>query len=141
MSPAPHTDRSDRLTRIVEESIRVANALEEVLQQERRALENRDAAALGSAAGEKRIRVAALEALEAKRKALHDVAPPEDSWNRFLSIVSRCSSLNMTNGAIIRLRRQQISETLRAVSGSGAETYGPSGTEPSSHPRRPLAAI
>jgi flagellar biosynthesis/type III secretory pathway chaperone len=155
MSTAAQTIRNERLERIIEESISEVNALEQALRQERRALESRDATALGIAAEEKHARVAALEALEAKRTVLlsggtsegspashlHGNTAAQERWQYFLSVVSRCSSLNMTNGAIIRLRRQQISDTLRVVSGSAAETYGPSGAESSSRPRRALAAI
>jgi flagellar biosynthesis/type III secretory pathway chaperone len=152
-------ERRASLERIVEDGIIEAGALEHALLDERRALESRDATALGQAADEKRLRVARLEALEAARKAAAKscVADQEQAgpatghdrseamtggrWQNFLAIVGRCNTLNMTNGAIIRLRRQQISDALRAVSGTAEETYGPSGAEPSSRPRRALASI
>ena len=116
-----------------------------VLQDERRALQNRNAEALGIVAEQKRDRVAGLEALDAKQRAVEtsvdETGRPRDRWNSFLSIVGRCNTLNTTNGAIIRLRRQQVGDALRLVSGSGAETYGPFGTESPSRPRRALAAI
>lgn len=146
-----------RLARIIEDSIREACALERALEDERRALESRDAAALGTAAQEKLSRVARLEALEAQRKAAsleaqgtpehrHSRMNPagaliEGQWHKFLAIVGRCNTLNTTNGAIIRLRRQQITDALRVVSGTSAETYGPSGAESTSRPRQALAAI
>lgn len=143
--------------RIVKDSIREADALEKALEDERRALESRDAAALGAAAEEKRRRVARLEALEAARMAatpqIAAVAerPPAgadpavtasaEQWQRFLAIVARCNALNTTNGAIIRLRRQQVGDALRVVSGTGAGTYGPSGSQSTSRPRKALAAV
>jgi flagellar biosynthesis/type III secretory pathway chaperone len=136
---------SARLSGIIEDSIREAGALEHALEDERRALENRDAAALGAAAEEKRHRVARLEILEAERKTASSrvQGTPEQTaqWRKFLSIVGRCNTLNTTNGAIIRLRRQQITDALRVVSGTRAETYGPSGSESTSRPRQALAAI
>lgn len=156
--PAAADERRARLERIVEESISEALALELALQAERNALEARDDAALGSAAEEKRIRVARLEQLEADRKtagttpdAVQDLAAapvdvaadvlPAGRWQNFLSIVARCKRMNTTNGAIIHLRRQQVNDALRLVSGMGTGTYGPSGAEPSSTARRTLAAI
>lgn len=134
-----------RLGRVMEDSIREVDALERALQDERRALENRDAAALGTAAEEKRRRVARLEALEAKRKVASSEVQgtPQQSaeWRKFLATVRRCNALNTTNGAIIRLRRQQITDALRVVSGTRAETYGPSGSESTSRPRQALAAV
>jgi flagellar biosynthesis/type III secretory pathway chaperone len=146
-----------RLRCIIEDSIREADALERALEDERRALENRDAAALGAAAEEKRHRVARLEILEAERTAAtpeshgardsarFPMSPDrgllEGQWRKFLTIVGRCNTLNTTNGAIIRLRRQQITDALRVVSGTRAETYGPSGSESTSRPRQALAAI
>ena len=148
---------SVRLERIIEDSISEADALERALEDERRALESRDAAALATAAQEKLSRVARLEALEAQRKAANPEvqgAPeqshprtipggtlPEGQWRKFLGIVGRCNTLNTTNGAIIRLRRQQITVALRVVSGTSAETYGPSGAEATSRRRKALAAI
>ena len=145
MLASSETTPTDRLARIMEDCIREARALEQILRDERRALENRDARALGIATEQKRARVAALEALEAKRRAVETSVDgpgrPQDRWNSFLSIVGRCKTLNTTNGAIIRLRRQQVGDALRLVSGTGTATYGPSGTESSSRSSRELAAI
>jgi flagellar biosynthesis/type III secretory pathway chaperone len=143
--------------RIVKDSIREADALEKALEDERRALESRDAAALGAAAEEKRRRVARLEALDAARMAARPQVPAAaerppaaadptatasaDQWQRFLAIVARCNALNTTNGAIIRLRRQQVDDALRIVSGTGPGTYGPSGSQSTSRPRQALAAV
>jgi flagellar biosynthesis/type III secretory pathway chaperone len=136
---------------IVSDSIREADALEKALEDERRALENRDAAAIGAAAVEKGRRVARLEALEAARIAetpripaaaeRPPAAADAAQWRQFLAIVARCNALNATNGAIIRLRRQQVGDALRVVSGTGAGTYGPSGSQSTSRPRQALAAV
>lgn len=130
-----------RVERILEDSIDEALALELALQAERVSLEARDDAGLRAAAGEKELHVARLEQLDADRKAsgitdLHAGA----RWQAFLSIMARCKRMNTTNGAIIHLRRQQVNDALRLVSGAGAGTYGPSGTE-SSSAGRALAAV
>jgi flagellar biosynthesis/type III secretory pathway chaperone len=143
--------------RIVKDSIREADALEKALEDERRALESRDAAALGAAAEEKGRRVVRLEALEAARIAASPRVPAapghspagrdpavtasSEPWQQFLAIVARCNALNTTNGAIIRLRRQQVGDALRVVSGTGAGTYGPSGSQSTSRPPQALTAI
>ena len=156
MSVASPDAERVRLECIIADSIREADALERALDRERLALERRDAAALAMAAQEKLTRVARLEALEAQRQASNPevLGAPEQSgirtklsgtvpgqWRNFLAIVGRCQTLNTTNGAIIRLRRQQVTDALRVVSGTTAETYGPSGSESTSHSRRALAAI
>jgi flagellar biosynthesis/type III secretory pathway chaperone len=140
MSTAPD-DRQARLERNVENSISEALALELALQAERHALETREDVALGSAAEEKALRVSRLEQLEADRKAFAAAdSLPTARWQAFLSIIVRCKRMNTTNGAIIHLRRQQVNDALRLVSGTGNGTYGPSGTE-SSPAGRALAAI
>jgi flagellar biosynthesis/type III secretory pathway chaperone len=143
-----------RLLCIVEDSIREADALERALQDERRALESHDAAALGTAAQEKHHRVTRLETLDAERIAASSeikgapeqysqVNPdlPQGPWRKFLAVIGRCNTLNTTNGAIIRLRRQQLTDALRVVRGTSTETYGPSGSESTSRPRQALAAV
>lgn len=142
--------------RIVTDSIREADALKKALEDERQALESRDATALGAAAEEKRRRVARLEALEAARLAAVPQNPADaespfgadptvttasDQWQRFLAVIARCNALNTTNGAIIRLRRQQVGDALRVVNGTGSETYGPSGSQATSRSRQALAAV
>jgi|SRR5690606_3789801 len=139
--PAAPDERLAKLEHNVESSISEALALEFALQAERNALETREDAALSSAAEEKSLRVARLEQLEADRKAFPAADPLSAArWQTFLSIVARCKRMNTTNGAIIHLRRQQVNDALRLVSGTGAGTYGPSGAE-SSPAGRALAAI
>lgn len=134
-------ERKAKLERNVENSISEALALELALQAERHALETREDVALASAAEEKTLRVSRLEQLEADRKAFAAVdSLPSARWQAFLSIIVRCKRMNTTNGAIIHLRRQQVNDALRLVSGTGNGTYGPSGTE-ASPAGRALAAI
>lgn len=130
------------LARIMDESLEGANELLGILQDERQALENRDTEALGVAAERKQKCVGRLEALETKRRtATGSLRPVAEGWTRFLSVISRCNELNATNGAIIRLRRQQIAAAVRLIGGGAAETYGPSGTESLSRAGRALAAV
>lgn len=136
------------LERNIDDSIEAALALEQHLQAERLALESRDAEALGIAAGQKQERVKALELLERERSAAvtaGHAAPEPRHWLRFLSIIRRCNDMNTTNGAIIRLRREQVSAALKVVSASPDDayghTYGAGGTEAASRSGRSLAAI
>ncbi|HWM28040.1 MAG TPA: flagellar protein FlgN [Woeseiaceae bacterium] len=130
------------LARIMDESLEGANELLQILQDERQALENRDAEALGVAAEGKRKCVGRLEALETKRRtAAESLQPAAERWQCFLSVISRCNELNATNGAIIRLRRQQIAAAVKLIGGGAAETYGPTGTESPSRAGRALAAV
>jgi flagellar biosynthesis/type III secretory pathway chaperone len=142
MSASPD-ERRARFERIVEDSISEALALELALQAERHALETRDDAALGGAAENKAIHIARLEHLEAERRGFPaaDLLPGAGGqWQALLSIVARCKRMNSTNGAIVHLRRQQVNDALRLLSGTGIVTYAPSGAETPSAGRA-LAAI
>ncbi|MEX2257915.1 MAG: flagellar protein FlgN [Woeseia sp.] len=151
-SPSQANNRI-RLERIADDSIGQAHSLEQALQNERYALETRDTPALGATAEAKREIVARLEALESQwQSAMADlpgVSPAGDDGShdddprrqQFMTVVARCKDLNQTNGAIIRLRRQQLKDTLRIVSGSTTETYDPSGVEAAPVSRPALARI
>lgn len=157
---SPSATRS-AIGRIVGESRRAAEALESALQDERAALEANDADALGTATSAKHEPVSRLAALERERATVaraagFDPGPGAmdallgwcdleaalaDEWRRFLDVARHCERLNTTNGAIIRLRRQQVMAGLAILRGGDVspETYAASGVEAGSLGGRALA--
>lgn len=158
--PSRSATRS-RLARIVADSRRHAEALLAALENERSALAANDAEALGSAVTAKHGPVSKLAALEqeradASRDAGFEPGPVgmdavigwcdeesllADGWSRFIEIARDCERLNTTNGAVIRLRRQQVMTGLAILRGGeyGTETYAASGVEAGTPGRRALA--
>jgi flagellar biosynthesis/type III secretory pathway chaperone len=136
-----------RLERIIGQGIAAMARFGELLQNERKALESRTTAALTAATTDKQECLATLEELERERLACCADAgfeangwadclagcDPEGrlakEWQRYLEFATASNTANLTNGAIIRTRQQQISTTLAALCGGGeADTYGRSGT-------------
>lgn len=136
-----------RLSRMLESGIEAASMLGTHLAAERTALEQHDAAALEIAARDKQHGLLTLELLENERFALLNECGYKDDqdgmremqtwcdqdgvlearWQSYLAVAKECQQANLTNGAIMRLRHQQIASALAALSGSSPQTYGPSG--------------
>ncbi|MEQ8207865.1 MAG: flagellar protein FlgN [Woeseia sp.] len=140
-----------QLETIIEGGIDGTSRLVAILGRERAALEAQDAGLLLELAAEKQGCLSELEELETQRTGLlqqhnfsNDNAGMQsllagtrsaDDWQRYLDLAARCQAENQTNGAIIRLRHQQISATLAVVSGERQSTYGPSGDRPAAQSR------
>lgn len=131
---------------LLDDGCAAAGAFGDALRQEFEALEAGDVDALSAAAAGKQECLAALEALESRRRELlagqglgddaagmdrliatADVAGLDGRWRRYLELAGECRQANLKNGAIIRLRRQQARSALLALSGSAPPTYGPQG--------------
>ncbi|MGB5346968.1 MAG: flagellar protein FlgN [Woeseia sp.] len=148
MTSMTPSDTRNRLAELLEAGIGATDALRVQLTAERQALEAQDSAALELAAGAKSHCLQTLEQLEQDRLAfLSDCGFSNDNngmqalcksvdntdklavtWQRYQALARDCQQANMTNGAILRLRHQQIAAALAALSGRRAETYGPAGT-------------
>lgn len=150
-----------QLVELIGDSVYQALGLRESLEDEFRALEAQDMDALGAAVENKARCTAGLEALEERRKACCAEAGfepgPEQmqrvtewcdadsvlasSWEHLLEIAAECVALNITNGAIIRSRRQHVESSLAVIRGGspGAGTYSPAGAVPESGNQRSLA--
>ncbi len=149
MSRASPEETRARLERVVSDSISCARGLKKALADERRALEDRDTDALGRIVERKDARLKELFALEKTRAGVcvdagfgadpdamlrvvewcdHDATIQTD-WGRFRELAEELGSLNLTNGAIIRLRRKQVSDALALLRGDDGvtDTYGPDG--------------
>ena len=152
------------LEHVVGECVHCALGLKDTLIEERDALRRQDSAAILDAAARKSSCIEQLEALDRKRADLSEAcgfgrSPAEmqslakslcdedhgdsvilNCWNHFMEIAHRCFDLNTSNGAIIRVRKTQITRSLAAIHGDTADdtTYGP-GTGSRTERARPLA--
>jgi len=146
---------------IIGDSIFYALGLKESLQEERKALEAQDMDALQAAADGKSACVENLQALDARRidlceksgfagvveqmQELIDWCDEDDAinsrWAHLMVIAAESSALNMTNGAIIRLRQKQFESSLSVLRGvkPGTDTYGRNGSASGHSDRNSLA--
>ncbi|MDH4047918.1 MAG: flagellar protein FlgN [Gammaproteobacteria bacterium] len=160
MSLSASTAR-ERLQKVLGDSVHCVLDLRDVLLQERGALEQRDTALLGKSADLKESCIRKLAAFEDARgeisrdagfsASLDDMsaltewcdkdAVIRNCWSQFTEIARECDALNSTNGAIIRVRRQQILAGLALLRGGEVpvESYGIKGSETTGFGGRELA--
>lgn len=146
---------------ILGDSVYHALGLKETLDDERKALEAQDAGALLAILEQKELCVRELRKLDEQRSELCAAAGfpagPEqmdgmlewcddndavaNTWQHLMEIATECNSRNLTNGSIIRGRKQQIDAGLAVVRGgaSNVDTYSRNGMEPSGASLRPIA--
>ena len=158
--PAPAEIRAQTVE-IIGDSIFYALGLKESLQEERTALEAQDMDALRAAVDGKSACIENLKALDTRRielceklgfvgpakqmQELIDWCDEDDAinsrWEHLLVIAAESSALNMTNGAIIRLRQQQFESSLSVLRGvtPGTDTYGRNGSASGQADRSSLA--
>lgn len=163
MTTPSSADLRKRLERILGDSLQQAENLDNALQAERAALSANDAGCLAEATAAKGEPIARLAVLESERatvsrEAGFDASPAgmdalfescdENSlltslWHRLIALASTCEQRNATNGAIIRLRRQQVRAGLAILRGGeiAAETYVPAGVEMRPPGGRALAQV
>lgn len=150
-----------RIVDVIGDSVYQALGLKEALEDERRALEAQDIDALNAIVDSKTSCVQELQRLDHQRADLcrqwgfedgpHQMTAliewcDEDQlissrWEQLMVIAAEGSALNMTNGAIIRLRQQQIDASLSVLRGGspGADTYNRQGGDAGDHQSRSLA--
>jgi flagellar biosynthesis/type III secretory pathway chaperone len=150
-----------QIVEIIGDGVLQALGLMETLQDERKALEDQDMDALKSAVDSKGKCVDALRTMEDKRRSLCIAAGFPDGpdqmvqmlewcdegsviascWQHLMDVATECNTLNMTNGAIIRGRKQQIETSISIIRGGQPEmdTYNRSGREPQGHHLRSIA--
>ena len=143
------------------ESIQIALELRNLLKEERAALERKDTLSLSETAVRKKVCVTGLEDLDTSRNAISKafgfgINPDEISklaahcdegqllsqcWSDFIELAQACSDMNSGNGAIIRVRQQQINGAINLLRDGNAETdtYGPNGQSGEELRTRPLA--
>lgn len=149
------------MVELIGNSVYHALGLMETLEDERKALEKQDMDALRSAVEKKGKCVNELRTMENERAALCSASGFEagldqmvqmlewcdessiiaNCWQHLMDIATECNSLNVTNGAIIRGRKQQIDTSIAVIRGGQPTmtTYNRSGTEPHGHNLRSIA--
>ena len=152
MNPADAPLARQKLVKVIGDSVVLAETLIETLGNERGALEAQDMDALQDVLARKTQCVESLRQLDQRRSAIctgagfadgddqmdhiiewcdenHAVA---DGWRHLVNLAVECNRRNMTNGAIIRARKQQIESAMAIVRGGSAnsDTYSRQGVEP-----------
>lgn len=121
------------LAAIIDEQIRCAEAMLDVLDREARALDAGDAEALNDTGAEKVRLVDALDALERERRDLAAVTSSAPRalggrWQRLLELTERMKAENARNGALVDARRKQVMAALKILRGADVPLYDAAGT-------------
>ena len=161
MAPLDPTEARTRFVALLNDTVFEALGLKEALEEERRALESQEIEAIDRAVEHKSACVSKLQQLDRERidycARLGFVAGPnqmsdliawcddndliENRWQHLMVVAAESSALNMTNGAIIRVRQQQFESSLSVLRGvtPGTNTYGRHGGESGGFGHRSLA--
>ena len=139
------------LVAILNEQISCAQAMLATLARENEALLAGDAELLNSTGAEKARLVEALDSLDHERRSLSDAIGAafasgdqgEDrsrpvEWRALLDLIAECKQQNERNGALVKARSEQVRIALRALRGTEAALYDPSGLEHATRSARPL---
>lgn len=159
-SPTPQDARTQCFD-LLNDSVYQALGLKEILLAENDALQAQDTDSLESIVDSKSTCVAKLQRLDEQRVALctacgfdsgQDQMPQliewcdekdqlKSRWDHLMIVAAESSALNMTNGAIIRVRQQHFDTSLSVLRGvePGTETYGRNGGESGGYGHRSLA--
>lgn len=114
---------------LVDEQIRVAQAMLAGLDAEQQALEAGDTDGLHSAGAAKARLLVELEGLEGQRQrrvANGDVVP-EPTWARLQSLLSDCQTRNEKNGELVRWRQAHVTRALSLLRGDELALYDAGG--------------
>ena len=145
-------EMSTSLAAILNEQISCAQQMLATLARENQALVDGDADLLNVAGAEKARLVEALDSLEHERQALSDAigltfasasekspdATRPAEWRALLDLIAECKHQNQRNGALVKARSEQVRIALRALRGTEAALYDPSGLEHAARSARPL---
>ncbi|HNP66121.1 MAG TPA: flagellar protein FlgN [Woeseiaceae bacterium] len=154
-------DARTRFVELLNDTVFEALGLKEALEEERLALESQDIEAIDRAVANKSACVSKLQRLDRERIdtcAKYGFAAGPDPmsdliewcddnnlignrWQQLMIVAAESSALNMTNGAIIRVRQQQFESSLSVLRGvtPGTNTYGRHGGESGDFGHRSLA--
>lgn len=146
---------------LLNDTVYQALGLKEILLEEQHALESQDTDALETTVESKSACVSRLQHLDQQRndlcRACGFEAGPEQMpelikwcddkdqvksrWDHLMIVAAESSALNMTNGAIIRVRQQHFESSLSVLRGvnPGTDTYGRHGEESGGYGQRSLA--
>jgi flagella synthesis protein FlgN len=123
---------AQRLTEVVNEQIRCAEAMLETLAAETQALTEGNHDALAAATDAKAKLVDEIERLEAERQGLarREAARETPEWQRLRELVARCKEQNQRNGTLLRARAEHVRVALKTLRGAEPELYGATGRAP-----------
>jgi flagella synthesis protein FlgN len=123
---------SQRLSDVLGEQIRCAEAMLEALNREREALTSGDPTALGAATDAKAKLVDALEELESQRRKITpaDEVPHDAEGERLRDVIARCKEQNQRNGTLLKARAESVRIALKVLRGSEPELYSADGRTP-----------
>ncbi len=131
---------AQRLSAVLAEEIRAAEAMLETLEEESRALTAGNPDALGAATDAKARLVDTLEKLETERRKLTPdtgtLSAPE--WQRLRELIARCKDDNQRNGTLLQARAENVRAALKTLRGSEPELYGATGRAPARSDARKL---
>jgi flagellar biosynthesis protein FlgN len=129
---------AQRLSTVVAEQIRCAEAMLEALARESQALADGKHDALALAADAKAELVTALERLESERRELAEVGGAAEAadWQRLRELIAQCKQQNERNGTLLKVRAENVRTALNAFRGGEPELYGATGrSSPRTDPR------
>jgi flagella synthesis protein FlgN len=131
---------SQRLSAVIGEQVRCAEAMLQALTRENQALAAGDANALASATEAKAQLVEALEKLESERCTIaeRDDAARTADWQRLREVIAQCKEQNQRNGLLLKARAENVRIALKTLRGSEPELYGSTGRTPSRTDARTL---
>jgi len=131
--------RESGLIDVLDEQIRQAQAMLDTLDLERDALRTGDAQGLNEVGADKAKLVETLETLERERRDLSaalriELSSVDDTdaalkWQELLELISECRRRNQQNGGLVKARREQVVNVLRALQGTELELYDAHGIE------------
>jgi len=121
------------LNQVVDEQIRVAEAVLAILEVENQALRAGDILSLNSAGAEKAELVITMEQLEQERELIVQTDSPirdaeqRKRWDRLLELMTDCKDRNERNGELVRSRKEHVVRALKVLHGETLELYDASG--------------
>lgn len=131
----------DSLSAVLNEQIRCAESMLDVLERENQALVANDPDLLTATGADKARLVEALEKLEVERRGLAEAFGaaaasiaagdgPQSSpeWQKLLGLVATCKERNQRNGALVKARSDQVRAALKVLRGSEPGVYAASGS-------------
>jgi flagellar biosynthesis protein FlgN len=131
---------NDSLSAVLNEQIRCAESMLDVLERENQALVANDADLLTTTGADKARLVDALEKLEIERRDLTQAfgaaaasiaggTGPQSSpeWQELIALVATCKERNQRNGALVKARSDQVRALLNSLRSSEPAMYAASG--------------
>jgi len=124
---------TEALNQVVNEQIRVAEAVLEILEVENQALQAGNIDSLNLAGERKASLVITMEHLEQERELIVQsgdkaIEPTHrERWDHLLGLMAQCKHHNERNGALVRSKREHVTKALKVLRGEALELYNASG--------------